>query len=149
MGIMSETSADATLSRLRVIVLALVGAGLIGTAVELALLAHDEDVNQFIPFVAIGAAVCALIWRLIAPRRVARRAVQFTMCALIVVGLIGVVLHYRANMEFQLELDRSLRGWPLMMKVLEAKAPPALAPANMALLGLLGLAGLYREKSGG
>jgi hypothetical protein len=149
MALTSKASADATLSRLRLIVLALVGAGLIGTAVELALLAHDEDAIQIIPFVAIGAAVGALVWRLIQPRRVATRAVQITMCALIVVGLTGVVLHYRANMEFQLELDKSLGGWPLMMKVLEAKAPPALAPANMALLGLVGLAGLYRETSGG
>jgi hypothetical protein len=76
-------------------------------------------------------------------------AVQVAMGILIVTGAVGVVLHYQANLEFQLEMDRSLNGLNLMMKVLEAKAPPALAPANMALLGLMGLAGVYRDTMGG
>jgi hypothetical protein len=141
--------ADRTLIRIRHGVLGLVVFGLIGTAVELALLAHDEDVKQFIPFAAIAIAVGATVWRLARPRRSAVLAVQLAMAILILTGVVGVVLHYQANMEFQLEMDRSLSGLNLMMKVLEAKAPPALAPANMALLGLLGLAGVYRDTRGG
>jgi hypothetical protein len=75
--------------------------------------------------------------------------VQAAMAIAIITGAVGVVLHYRANMEFQLELDPSLSGVALMMKVLEAKAPPALAPGNMMLLGLVGLVGVSRESSGG
>lgn len=142
---MSEVASVATLARLRAIVLGLVALGLAGTAVELKLLAHDEDVAQFIPFVAIAVALVAIAWRVVQPRRAAVRAVQLAMLALVVTGLVGVVLHYRANMEFQLESDRSLSGWILMMKVLEAKSPPALAPSNMALLGFIGLAGVHRD----
>jgi hypothetical protein len=146
---MADRGSDGTLARLRAGVLGLVILGLIGTAVELTLLAHDEDLRQFIPFVAIALAVAAATWRLLRPRRAAVHAVRLAMSALIVTGLVGVVWHYQANMEFQLEMDRSLSGLTLMMKVLEAKAPPALAPANMALLGLMGLAGVYRDALGG
>jgi hypothetical protein len=142
-------ASDGTLRRIRIGVLGLVVVGLIGTAVELVLLAHDEDVKQFLPFVAIAMGVDATGWRLARPRRSAVLAVQLTMAILILTGGVGVVLHYQANMEFQLEMDRSLSGLNLMMKVLEAKAPPALAPANMALLGLIGLAGVYRDTKGG
>jgi hypothetical protein len=137
------------LRRIRIGVLGLVVIGLIGTAAELVLLAHDEDIKQFIPFVAIAMGVAATGWRLARPRRSAVLAVQLTMAILILTGAVGVVLHYQANMEFQLEMDRSLSGLNLIMKVLEAKAPPALAPANMALLGLIGLAGVYRDTKGG
>jgi hypothetical protein len=139
------TGPATTLARLRVILLGLVALGLAGTAVELTLLAHDEDLNQFIPFVAIGVGLVAIAWRLAQPRRAAVHAVRVAMLALVVTGAVGVVLHYRGNMEFQLELDPSLSGMTLIMKVLEAKAPPALAPANMALLGFIGLAGVHRD----
>jgi hypothetical protein len=130
-------------------VIGLVALGFIGTAVELWLLAHVEDLNQWIPFVAIGLALATIAWWAVATGTAAVRAVQAAMSIAIITGAVGVVLHYRANMEFQLELDPSLSGVALMMKVLEAKAPPALAPGNMMLLGLVGLVGVSRESSGG
>lgn len=140
----SHAAAAAALTRLRRMVLGLVAFGLIGTSVELALLAHFEDLNQYIPFIVAGVSLVALAWHLFSRRRASVRAVQIAMLLTIATGLTGVVLHYRANMEFQLESDPSLGGFALMTKVLEAKAPPALAPGNMALLGLLGLAALHR-----
>jgi hypothetical protein len=59
-------------------------------------------------------------------------------------GLLGMVLHYRANVEFQREIDPSLAGTRLFWKVVRAKAPPSLAPGVMAELGLLGLLFAYR-----
>jgi hypothetical protein len=67
-AVMAQAASNGTLARLRRGVLGLVVLGLIGTAVELTLLAHDEDVKQFIPFVAIAAAVAASLWRLARPR---------------------------------------------------------------------------------
>ena len=61
------------------------------------------------------------------------------------VGGLGAVLHYRANMEFKLEMDPSLSGLALFSSVVRAKAPPAMAPATMVLLGLLGLVAAYRR----
>ncbi len=138
--------AIATLARVRRLVLALVGAGMIGLIIELALLAHDEDINQFIPFVVAATSVIAIAWHILRPHRASVRAVQAAMLITIIAGLTGVVLHYRANMEFQMESDPSLTGLTLMTKSLRAKSPPALAPGNMALLGLLGLAAVYRDR---
>jgi hypothetical protein len=143
---------QSSLLMLRRRVLGLVALGFSGTAVELLLLAHDEEVNQWIPFVAIGLALAAIAWWVLSRAQAAVRAVQGAMLVVMITGGTGVVLHYRANMEFQLESDRSLSGFALMMKVLQAKAPPALAPGNMALLALIGLAGVSgvsRESSGG
>jgi FtsH-binding integral membrane protein len=130
-------------------VLVLVIVGLVGTAVELWLLAHDEDFTQWIPFCVIAVALAASVWLAATRSRSAIRAAQVAMLLLIVTGAVGVVLHYRANMEFQLESDRSLSGFPLMMKILEAKAPPALAPGNLSLLGLIGWVAVSRYSSGG
>jgi len=54
------------------------------------------------------------------------------------------VLHYRGSMEFQLEVNPELAGLELFLKVVRAKAPPALGPGAMIQLGLLGLAYAYR-----
>jgi hypothetical protein len=97
----------------------------------------------------MAVAFAAVVWRLVRPRPATVLAVRIAMAVMMVTGLIGVVLHFQANMEFQLELDKSLSGMTLIMKVLEAKAPPALAPGNMALLGCIGLAGVYRDRFGG
>jgi hypothetical protein len=143
-----ETTND-TLAKIRIILLGLVALGLAGTAAELALMAHTEDTLQLVPFAVMAPAFAAIVWRLIAPRPGAVFAVRASMGAMIIAGVIGVVLHFQSNMEFQLELDKSLSGMTLIMKVLEAKAPPALAPGNMALLGCIGLAGVYRDRVGG
>ena len=140
---------DYTLGRMRTILLGLVALGLAGTAAELFLMAHTEDTLQLVPFAAMLLAFVAIVWRLAAPRRAAVVAVRIAMGVMMVTGAIGSALHFQANMEFQLELDKSLTGMPLIMKVLEAKSPPALAPGNMALLGCIGLAGVYRERFGG
>ena len=57
-----------------------------------------------------------------------------------------MVLHYRANMEFKLEMDPTLSGLALFWSVVRAKTPPALAPATLALLGLLGLTYAFRRR---
>ena len=108
-------------------------------------MAHTEETLQLVPLVTMSLALVAVLWRLSRPRPSAVVAVRMAMLAMIVTGAIGVVLHFQANMEFQLEMDKSLSGMKLIMTVLEAKSPPALAPGNMALLGCIGLAGVYRD----
>ena len=80
------------------------------------------------------------------PTPAAAAAVQVTMAAFVAAGLAGFYFHYRANVEFQLEGDPTLEGRALLMKALEAKAPPALAPGVMIQLGLVGLAYTFRHK---
>jgi hypothetical protein len=42
-------------------------------------------------------------------------------------------------------MDPTLEGWGLFVKVMRAKAPPALAPAAVIQIGLLGLLYTFRH----
>jgi uncharacterized membrane protein len=124
---------------LRWLLLALLAIGLVVTAVDLLLLDHHEDVWQSIPLILIGIALVVVVWHVAARNATSLRALQVLMMLFIVAGAAGVVLHYRGNMAFQLEMDATQSGWTLFNKVIRAKAPPAMAPAAMAQLGLIGL----------
>lgn len=128
-----------TLDSIRRLLLGLLAVGLIGTSAELALMSHYEDWLQVLPFGAMGMSLVALLWFAATHSRASTRLFRVCMLALMLAGATGTILHYRANMEFQLEMDPTLGGMALLQKVLHAKAPPALAPGNMVLLGLLGL----------
>lgn len=132
-------SPSTTLETSRRLLLGLLAFGLTGTTSELWLMGHHEDWKQLIPLVVIGASALALVWFAFSRSGWATRSFRLCMLLLMVAGAAGAILHYRANMEFQLEMDPTLGGMALLLKVLHAKAPPALAPGNMALLGLLGL----------
>jgi hypothetical protein len=124
---------------LRRSIAALLFLGFGGLTVELLLLGHVEDWWQRVPLVANGLAAGALGWQIVRPTRSSVRVLRGVMAALVAVAAIGVVLHYRGNLAFQMDIDPAQRGWPLFLKIMHAKAPPALAPAAMAQLGLLGL----------
>jgi hypothetical protein len=133
-----------SLSRLRRLLHLVVLAGLAGTTVDLLFLDHHESVLQFTPFAAITLAAAALLWQLLAGSRHSALAVQVAMALLLATGGVGIGLHFDGSAEFQLESDPAASGWPLVRKALESKAPPVMAPANLALLGLVGLASMYR-----
>ena len=135
----------AVLLQLRRIVLGLLAVGFAGTALDLTLLAHYEDPLQLTPFALIGVCLVSIIWHGMAPGAFSLMLMRIAMTVAVMGAAIGVTLHYRGSMEFQLESDRSLSGVELMRKVLTSKAPPTLAPMNLALLGLVGLASTYRE----
>ena len=121
----------------------LVGVG--GISVELWLLGHYEELDQFIP---LGLSVVGTITILAAafkPTRITVRLLQAVMLLFVASGLVGVWFHFQATTEFQLEMDPSLRGWALFRKAIVAKAPPALAPGVMIQLGLIGLAYTFRH----
>ena len=141
----------ATLATLRRLLAAILWFGLIGTTTDLLLIGHDEDAWQLIPLVVIALAAVTLLGLSASGRMPARAALlirlfQAAMLLLIVSGGAGMVLHYQANMEFKLEMDPSLSGFALFWSVVRAKAPPALAPATLVLLGLLGLAAAFRRR---
>ena len=144
---MSQRSPFATLHTLRHMLLGVLLVGLVGTATELLLIGHDADVWQLIPLVVLAIAILASLALLATNFRPANAATQLfraVMLLLMLSGAMGSVLHYRANMEFKREMDPSLAGFALFSSVVQAQSPPALAPGNMALLGLLGLACTFR-----
>ena len=132
---------------IRRLLLAILLIGLTGTTIELLLLKHDEQAAQLIPLALIGLAFGAIAWHALDDGRASRRVFQAVMVLFIVAGGLGIVLHFRANVEFQREVDPSIAGRALIMKAMTAKAPPALAPGSMVQLGLIGLAYAYRYPS--
>ena len=133
------TAPPTTLEAIRRLLLGLLVVGMVGTTTELWFMNHYEDWKQFIPFAGMGISLLTLAWFAFSRSAGATRSFRICMVLLMVIGATGTILHYRANMEFQLEMDSTLSGMALLFKVLHAKAPPALAPGNMALLGLMGL----------
>ena len=135
-----------TLRNVRRFLLGILLLGMGGIAVELLLLKHHEGWIQLVPLVLLGLGLAAVAWHAVRPGGASAGAVRATMVAFLAAGAAGVYFHYRANVEFQLESDPSLGGRELLMRVLEAKVPPALAPGVMLQLGLIGLAYTYRSK---
>ncbi len=125
--------------------LGLVALGTVGMSVELWLIGHHEDANQLIPLVVAGIGLISAGWLAAAPGGAGLRLFQFVMLLYVGSGVIGIALHYQANAEFQREVDPAIGGLALVRKVVEATAPPALAPGMMVQLGLLGLAYTYKH----
>jgi hypothetical protein len=145
---MNDTRAwtsDAVLTSLRRFLLALLVLGLAGIGAELVALRHYEDSWQLVPLVLIALAFAVIGWHVLDGGAATVRMLRLVMLFFLVAGIAGIVLHYRGNLEFQLEIDPSQDRWTLFTKVIRAKAPPALAPGAMAQLGLLGLVYAFRH----
>jgi hypothetical protein len=125
--------------------LALLTFGLVAVGGELLALGHYEDSWQLVPLGLIALAVGVISWLAVAGGAAAVRALRVAMLLMVAAGGLGIALHYRGNVEFQLDVNPDLSGLALFLKVLHAKAPPALAPGVMAQLGLLGLIYTYRH----
>jgi hypothetical protein len=134
-----------TLAWIRRLLLFVLLLGMLGTGAELLFQRHFEDSTQLIPLVLIGVALSATLWHLLRRGPGSLRVLQITMVFFIAAGLLGMYLHYGANVEFQREVDPSIVGTALFWKAMAAKTPPALAPGSMAHLGLIGLAYTYRH----
>jgi len=134
-------------TQIRRLLLALLTFGLVAVLAELVALGHYEEFRQLIPLVTIGAALAVIGWHVWSGSAASLRVFRGMMVVMLLVGMTGVVLHMRGSLEFQLDANPDLSGWPLVYKILHAKAPPALAPGIMVQLGLLGL--IYGYKNAG
>jgi hypothetical protein len=132
-------------SQLRRFLLALFSVGVAGTLAELIALGHYEDQWQLVPLFVLAVALVGAALQVFAAGRVSLRMLQTAALVMIVAGVAGIVLHYRGNLEFQLETNPDLGGWDLFARIVHAKVPPALAPGVMAQLGLLGLIYCFRH----
>ncbi len=132
---------DAPLRRLLLLLVLFGAAGLVA---ELLLLEHWDDPWQWTPLVLLGLvlAVGGLLARRPVPGLL--RAFRALMGACLAAGVLGVYLHYRGNVEFELERDPTLAGFALLWEAVRG-ATPALAPGALAQLGLLGLLYVFRH----
>jgi len=134
------------LARIRWWLLAVLVFELVGTLIELLLLQHFEELLQWVPLVLIVLTLLLVAWHLARPQPATVRALQATMCAFVLAGLVGIGAHLQGAAEFQLEMDPSQPRWNVFKKALQAQAPPALAPGVMLQMGLLGLIYTYRHQ---
>ena len=141
--IISVADESDTVRLLRRILLALVLLGIVGLIIELFLLEHTESALQWIPFGALAAGLAATAAVAARPARGTVLSFRVVMAIFVLAGVLGLVLHFRGNVEFELERE-PLHGWTLFWEAIRG-ATPALAPGAMAQLGLLGLVYSYRH----
>ena len=133
-----------THASLRQLLLALVFVGILGLAIELALLRHAESFTQWIPHVTLFIGLLSTGAVYLRPGAGSLKVFRVVMVVFVVVGVLGIYLHYRGNVAFALERDPSLSRARLIWKALRG-ATPALAPGSLAQLGLLGLLFTFRH----
>lgn len=138
-----------TLRCIRSFVLIIFLVGLLGTSGELLLVGHFEELPQYIPLLLMAAALAVLGWCAAEGGPRSLRAFQGIMVLFLASSFVGLWLHYRANVEIELEMYRTLSGAALFWKAIKGSTPPTLAPGVMFQLGLLGLVYTYRHPSFG
>ena len=142
---MNEPIEAPGLRAVRRLILLLLTVAMIGTAADLMLLDHHEGFWQMVPLGVIALGIVSVALSALKGGAGSITLMRVTMALFISAGFLGMGLHYLGNSEFQLEMDPSLHGWALFMKAIASKAPPALAPAAMIQMGLLGLLYTYQH----
>lgn len=117
---------------------------LVGTLAELLLLEHFEDAWQWAPIALLAAALVTLGWHTLERGPTSLNVLRGLMVLSMASGLVGLLLHYRGNVEFELEMYPDLAGWKLFRDAMMG-ATPALAPGAMLQIGLVGLAWTFRH----
>ena len=140
----AKRTASGTGSRLRIFTLLIFVTSTAGSLFDLVLLGHFDDPRQWAPLLLLPAGLLMLAWPRIQRGYLGTRAFQCAMVLFIVSGVAGVWFHYSGNAEFELQISPSMNGWRVMRESLSGPAP-ALAPATMVQLGLLGLTYTYRH----
>ncbi len=118
--------------------------GMAGTGTELIFLEHMEDRLQWTPLVLLGVGILVGGSVAFRPTRALVTGLRAMMALYVPAGALGIFLHLKSNVEFELEMRPSMAGLELVMESLTG-AMPALAPGTMAQLGLLGLLVCFRH----
>jgi hypothetical protein len=118
--------------------------GVVGTGIELVLLEHTEDFEQWIPLGLFVVGLMLFLALLLRPTAHSLRVFALCMAAFLVSGVLGTWYHYAGNVEFELERTPELGGLALFQAAMGG-ATPALAPGTMIQLGLIGLLYTFRH----
>jgi len=133
-----------TIGAMRVALLVILFIGVVGTEIELFLLGHTEGAWQLVPIVLDGVALVVLAWYCVRRSAAAVRALQVTMVAFLLSGVIGVWLHFQGNIGYERDSNPSLSMRELVRAAIWGSTP-TLAPGTMIQLGLVGLVFAFRH----
>jgi hypothetical protein len=131
--------AASTLNTIRGMLLTIFALAVATTGAELLLLEHTADPWQWAPIGLLAISLVVLGWRLVDRRPRPLHVFKFTMILFMLSGCAGLWLHHSGNAEFEKEMYPTLSGVELFWEALSG-ATPALAPASMIGLGMIGLA---------
>ena len=140
----SEDNQTTTLTAIRFSLMVILVTGLVGTGTELLLMEHTDGLWQLVPLVLIVMVLAVLCWAAFDPGSLVVRVFQGTLLLVVLSGVVGCILHYQGNVEFELEMYPSRKGMELFWESIPG-ATPSLAPGIMITLGLVGLAYTYRH----
>jgi uncharacterized membrane protein YfcA len=108
-----------------------------GILIELYLLGHYEDTQQLIPILCIAAALLGALVLFFQPTRLLQGLFKVFLGLTALSGVYGMYLHMQVNFEFEQEMAPGAEAWDLFIESLSG-ALPALAPASMIVLALIG-----------
>ena len=132
-------SSEECLRRFLLILSAIV---LLGTIAELLLLEHFDEPLQLVPFVMAAAGLAVLVGVLTSGSRGLLRALRVVMILTAITGVVGVILHLKGNIEFELEIQPGRSVGDVFWKSLRGGSP-LLAPGTLILVAALGWAATY------
>lgn len=137
-------SAKSTEQRLRHFLIWVVGFIFIGTVFELILLEHYTKPLQFIPYILSGAGMIALVLVRVKPVRGTVLALRWVMAAVTAGSLLGMYLHFNANMTFTRSINPTFTYFEALWPAMKG-GNPLLAPGILFLAGILGVAITYKH----
>lgn len=129
---------------LRRFVLAAAVATYLAAAVELILVEHYEEWQQFLPFGMIGLGVLAAGWAWASPGHASVAAARWAGALAVGTSLAGVYWHVTGNLAFVREVMPDA-GTAKVLWGTVSGGNPLLAPGMIALAGLLAAAATYRH----
>lgn len=141
---MRPTTRSDGLRIVRPLLLGVVALGCVGTEAELLLIGHTEETTQWIPVVLLGLGTLAVAALAVRPSGTLVQLFRGLMGLFLGAGALGIVLHYRGNAEFELEMRSSMAGWELFWNSMTG-ATPALAPGSLVPIGLVGIIATLRH----
>ena len=114
-----EAAPASTLGNVRRFLLLLYVMGIVGTAADLLLTGHFEDLWQLAPLALIAVSGVVVIWLASTGSRSSLRAHQMMMALFIVSGFLGTFFHLKANIEVEAEMYPGLAGVELYWKAIQ------------------------------
>jgi hypothetical protein len=129
---------------LRRLLLVLAAAACGGVVVELLLTGHTEGLVQWVPIGLSGAMLPFLALAYRAPTRRWLIALRIALVVLSAAGLFGIYEHVTHNWAFEQEIQPEATWDVLWIEALRG-ASPALAPASLVLVGIMGIGATYRH----
>ena len=130
--------------RLRGFLLALAALAFVTTLLELWLENHFKEPLQLVPWAVCVAGLAALAGLALRPGRATLLAARAVMLVAIAGGALGVIVHLKENISFQLDIHPGLAVTDVLGAALKGAAP-LLAPGSLAFAALVALAATYQH----